>query len=150
MKEDGMRMACLMALGLVLLVSARAGLAQSKECLVEVHDVNGAVAGGSLCQTATGRKCVFDLQLCLNQPAVDGCVPVDFATKRFRATGHCGPVGKVRVQSAGATPVCGDLAHVTVRTRSHGARSGTCTIRAAARSGRNRTEADVDTIDLVC
>jgi hypothetical protein len=151
MKEDGMRMACLMAFGLVLLVSARPGLAQSKECLVEVHDVNGAVTdGGSLCQNATGTKCTFNLEFCLNQPALDGCAPVDFAAKRFRATGHCGPVGKVRVQAAGAGAVCGAMAPVTVRTRAHGARAGKCMIRAAARSGRKRTETDVDTIDLTC
>ena len=145
-----MRMVGLMALGLafVLLVLARPGLAQSEECLVEVHDVNGLVPN-ELCQTATGKKCVFDLQLCLNQ-ALEGCVPVNFEKKQFRAKGHCGPVGQVRVHSSGTNPVCGDLAHVNVRTRVNGTRPGRCTIRAAVRSARTRARTDVDTVTLVC
>jgi hypothetical protein len=147
-----MRMAGLMVLGLafVLLVLARPGLAQSDECLVEVHDALGPVAdGGSLCQTATGKKCVFDLQLCLDQ-ALEGCVPVNFEKKQFRAKGHCGPVGQVRVHSSGTNAVCGDLAHVNVRTRVNGTRAGRCTIRSAVRSARTRARTDVDTVTLVC
>src|SRR5258706_12004581 len=76
--------------------------AQADECLVEFHDANGSIPdNGTLCASATGPSCTFNLMLCLNQPDAT-CVPATFGQKKFRATGHCGPVGKLRVQPSGS------------------------------------------------
>jgi len=140
----------LLRLAGALLCFAPAAHAQSDECLVAVHDTNGAIADdGSICQNATGKSCVFNLQLCLNEPE-DGCTPANFTKKKFRATGHCGPVNQLQVLSAGMGTVCGSPKNVTVRTRVNGRRRGQCRIRAAVQSSTTGARKDVDQVTLVC
>jgi hypothetical protein len=122
----------------------------SDECLVSLRDSGGAIPDmGTLCQTATDHDCTFDLQLCLNQPQ-EGCMPANLGTRTFRASGHCGPINKLRVTSAGTSSVCGAFTGVTVHTRSSGKRPGKCTVRAAVRSARVKARTDVDTVTLTC
>lgn len=136
-----------------VLVAVRAqSLAQTPndECLVEVQDQNGSLAdGATLTQVAIARKCTFSLRLCTNvvQP---GCEPAAFQNKKFRASGHCGPVGKLQVTASGTGSVCGNPTAVTVRTRKNGKGEGQCTIRAEVRSARMRARTDVDHITLAC
>ena len=48
------------------------------ECLLEIHDQNASVADGdTLCALASPKFCIFNLQLCLNQP---GCTPATRAS----------------------------------------------------------------------
>jgi hypothetical protein len=131
-----------------LLVVTSKSFAQADECLVEFHDADGTIAdNGTLCATATGSSCVFNLMLCLNQP--DGtCTPATFGQKKFRAQGHCGPVGKLRVTPAGSDRVCGTMTAIKVRTK--GKHPGKCTIRAAVRSGKTAARTDVDKVVLTC
>jgi hypothetical protein len=120
------------------------------ECLVEIHDESGALSdGATLCQTADKHICTFNLALCLNQPE-EGCTPANFTKHTFRAMGHCGPVGLLRVNSAGTSSVCGAFTGVKVHTRSSGKAPGQCTIRAAVRSAKVEARTDVDTVTLVC
>jgi hypothetical protein len=122
----------------------------SDECLVQIHDEGGALAdGGTQCQTATGHICTFNLQLCLNQ-SQEGCTPANFTKHTFRAMGHCGPVGQLRVDSMGTGSVCGAFTGIKVHTRSSGKAPGQCTIRAAVRSAKVQARTDVDTVTLVC
>lgn len=133
----------------LVLGSASRSAAQSDECLLEVHDGTGVVVPTTLCQQAPDKSCVFDLQLCLNQPG-EGCTPASFTKKQFRARGHCGPVGKLRVQTAGPAAVCGALTGLEVRTKQSGKKPGQCTIRTAVRSSATNARTDVDTVKLVC
>jgi hypothetical protein len=122
----------------------------SDECLVQIHDESGALAdGGTQCQTAADHICTFNLQLCLNQ-SQEGCTPVNFTKRTFRAMGHCGPVGQLRVDSMGTSSVCGAFTGVKVHTRSSGKAPGRCTVRAAVRSAKVNARTDVDTVTLVC
>jgi hypothetical protein len=134
-----------------LLGVAPVGFAQSDECLVAIHDGDGATIPdrGTLCQTTTERACVFRLQLCLNEPQED-CTPAAFQKKRFQATGHCGPVRHLQVESAGMNAVCGSVTDVNVPTRVNGKRPGRCTIRAAVRSAKTAARIDLDKVALVC
>jgi hypothetical protein len=107
----------------------RSSLAQ--QCPTEFQEQTSGAAtnGGTICQTAVGKKCTFQLELCVNQS--DGsCTPKDLKKKNVRASGHCGPVGKVKVKAAGTSSVCGSFAGVKVATKKHGMRAGTCKIRA--------------------
>lgn len=140
----------ILTLAVAFLGFAPESFAQSDECLVEFGDSRGALPDmGTLCQTAIGRVCVFNLQLCLNQPQ-QGCTPADFKQKKFRASGHCGPVGKLRVTPSGTSSACGAFAGITVRTKNKGKRQGQCRIRAAVRSAKTHARRDVDKITLVC
>jgi len=122
----------------------------SDECLIGMRDETAAIADGSTeCQVSTGRFCTFNLQLCLNQ-AQDGCEPGNFTKPRFKASGHCGPVGQLQVDSAGTGSVCGAFTGIKVRTRASRKSAGQCTIRAAARSSKAHGRTDVDTVTLVC
>jgi hypothetical protein len=126
------------------------GSGPGDECLVEIHDESGALQdGGMLCQTAVNHVCDFNLALCLNQPE-EGCTPANFTKRTFRAMGHCGPVGLLRVDSAGTSSVCGAFTGVKVHTRSSGKAPGQCTIRAAVRSAKVEARTDVDKVTLVC
>lgn len=137
----------------VLLVPVVVGpsFAQSApdECLVEIHDQNGALPdGGSLCQNAVGKSCTFNLSLCLNEPEA-GCTPATFQKKTFHAMGHCGPVRKLEVSAPPDTsPFCGGSTPIKVRTR--GSHKGQCTIRAAVQTATKKARKDVDTVTLVC
>jgi hypothetical protein len=136
---------------LAVLVPAFARAEQRSECLLQVLDANVGLLldGSSLCQTATGNSCTFTLHLCLNQPA-EGCTPVSFTKKMFRAKGHCGPVGKLRVSTAGAAAVCGQPADIRVHTQDGGKKAGRCLIRTEVRSSKTKALVDVDTVNLVC
>ena len=123
-----------------VLGGAPRALAQSSECLVEFQQTNGPVTnGGSVCQTASGKKCTFQLGLCVNQPLA-GCTPTDLKHKTIRAKGFCSglPVGKVHVKANGTGSVCGALAGVKVKTKKHGMAAGTCTIKAKAGTNLDR------------
>jgi hypothetical protein len=135
----------------MVLSSASRSAAQSNECLLEIHDGTGAVVPSTLCQqaTTTDKSCVFDLQLCLNEPG-EGCTPANFTKKQFRAQGHCGPVGKLRVQTAGSATMCGDITPIRIRTKQSGKKPGKCMIRAAVQSSATHARTDVDTVKLVC
>src|SRR5262245_12961181 len=131
-------------------IAVAGGGSGSDECLVEIHDSGGALADGTtLCQTATRHVCTFDLALCLNQPD-GGCAAANFTGRTFRATGHCGPVGQLRVTASGTSSACGAFTGVNVRTRSSGKAPGRCTIRAEVRSAKVHARTDVDTVTLVC
>jgi len=141
----------LITMAVALLALAPPSFAQSDECLVEYHDATGAALPdrGTLCQTTTGKSCVFDLQLCLDQLEA-GCTPATFTKKKFRASGHCGPVGRLQVQPMGSEPVCGTLTPIKVRTRVNGKRPGQCTIRTVARAGETAARTDLEKVTLVC
>lgn len=154
MRRSGLR--ALMVLfvvvgGIVVGVTSR-GLAQTanNECLLEFQDASGSLPDGAmLTQAATRKKCAFSLRLCTNavQP---GCEVAPFATKKFHATGHCGPVAKLQVTASGSGSVCGAFTGLTVRTKSNGRKGGQCVIRAAVRSAKTRARTDVDKVTLVC
>jgi hypothetical protein len=137
-------------LGLALGSIARAQSAD--ECLVFFKDTSGQLADGTtLCQVASKNKCVFSLDLCLNDQQQQGCQPATFSKKQFRAMGHCGPVGKLKVTpGAGTDSACGAFTDVTVRTRSSGKKKGACTVMAAVRTAKTHARTDVDKIKLVC
>jgi hypothetical protein len=150
MRWDRLFAVALMA-SLMVVGSASRSAGQSNDCLLEVHDSTGAVVPATLCQQATTDKsCIFKLQLCLNQPGTEGCAPANFTKKQFRARGHCGPVGKLRVQTAGSAPVCGDMTDVKIRTKDSGKKPGQCTIRTEARSSATKARVDVDKVTLLC
>ena len=131
-----------------LLAFTSRGFAQVDECLVEFHDADGSIAdNGAVCATATGQSCVFNLMLCVNQPDAT-CTAATFGKQKFRAKGHCGPVGKLRVQPSGSDRVCGTMTGIKVRTK--GTKPGKCTIRAAVRSGKTAARTDVDKVVLTC
>src|SRR5207244_10812308 len=90
--------------------------------------------GRTLRQTATGRTCTFQLKLCVNQPEA-GCTPTNLRKRNIHATGSCGKVGKVHVKASGTGSPCGAFAGVTAKTKKHGTRTGTCTIKAKAGAG---------------
>ncbi len=137
-------------LALALIALAPTSHAQGNECLVEIHNESGAVPDNTgLCATATGKTCVFNLELCLNQPE-SGCTPASFTKKRFHATGHCGPVNALEVTSSGTDAVCGTPTPIKVRTRLNGKRPGQCTIRAAVQSAKAGARKDVDKVVLTC
>jgi hypothetical protein len=100
-------------------------------------------------QTATHKKCAFNLRLCTNAVQA-GCDLATFQTKKFHATGHCGPVAKLQVIASGGSSVCGAFTGVTVRTKNNGRKAGRCLIRAAVRTGKTRARTDVDKITLLC
>jgi hypothetical protein len=100
--------------------------------------------GGSLCLTAVNKKCSFQVALCVNP---SGCTAQNLKHKKVRATGHCGPVGKVFVKGNGTNSACGTFAGITVRTKKHGTKAGTCTISAKAGKGPS---GDKDKITLTC
>jgi hypothetical protein len=126
------------------------GLAQSRndECLVEFQDESGSLADGtSLMQTATRNKCTFNLRLCTNAVQA-GCDPAPFQTKKFHATGHCGPVAQLQVTPSGSGSVCGAFTGITVRTKKK--KEGRCVVRAAVRSAKTHARHDKDTVTLLC
>src|SRR5207249_1701042 len=96
------------------------------------EQTSGSVSDGStLCGTAVGNKCTFELELCANQP-VDSCTPKDLKKRRVHASGHCGGIGKLNVKASGTSAVCGNFTGVKVKTKNHGAQAGSCRIRAKA------------------
>ena len=122
----------------------RASRAQSSACPAEFQEqTSGPLTNGStFCQTATGRKCMVQLQLCVNQPEA-GCTPTNLKKKNIHARGSCGKVGKVHVKANGTGSPCGAFAGVTAKTKKHGTRTGTCTVKAKAGS-------DIERITIAC
>src|SRR5438093_1519492 len=126
-----------------LALAPQASRAQG-QCAAEFKDQTSAPVtdGSTVCATAVGKKCTFQLELCVNQPG-DSCTPQDLGTKRIHAKGHCGGIGKLNVKANGTTSVCGNLAGVNVKTKKHGTRAGTCNIHAKGAQSRS-------TITLLC
>src|SRR5438034_6938795 len=122
----------------------RASRAQSSKCPAEFQEqTSGPLTNASTyCQTATGRKCMVQLQLCVNQPEA-GCTPTNLKKKNIHARGSCGKVGKVHVKANGTGSPCGAFAGVTAKTKKHGTRTGTCTVKAKAGS-------DIERITIAC
>jgi hypothetical protein len=138
-------------LGGLLLGAVWPGIAQSQskdECLVEFQDESGSIADNdSRMLTATRNKCTFNLRLCTNVVKA-GCDPASFQTKKFHATGHCGPVAHLQVTPSGTSSVCGAFTGITVRTKQK--KEGRCVVRAAVRSAKTHARHDVDTVTLLC
>src|SRR5439155_487845 len=128
-----------------LALAPQASRAQG-QCATEFKDQTSAPVtnGSTVCATAVGKKCTFQLELCVNQPG-DSCTPQDLGTKRIHAKGHCGGIGKLNVKANGTTSVCGNLAGVNVKTKKHGTRAGTCNIRAKAGQSRSTIAATTTT-----
>jgi hypothetical protein len=126
----------------VALVALSPQASRAQECQLEFRQQTGGLVtdGSTLCQTATANKCTFELQVCVNAL---GCTAVDLKHKNIRASGHCGPVGKVHVTGSGTSSMCGEFAGVKVRTKSHGKKAGKCKVHAKAGTDR-------DTITLTC
>ena len=153
---NGFRLGCLLVLASASAFLAhlpRASFAAPEtaqdECLIEVHDQNGAVSdGSSVCQVASGKFCTFSLAVCRNQP---GCTPATFK-KSIRATGPCNPA-KLRINPpTGRAPQspCGAFVGVKVRTKANGKKMGTCKIRVAGKSSDKPSRTDVDKVVLMC
>jgi len=115
------------------LVSLAPGLARAQSCITDFKDATGTAVkdGNTICQEAVGKKCVFPLSVCVNQPATEGgtCTGQTLK-KKVRASGHCGPVGKVNVKPSGTDAICGSQANVMVRTKKKGQKEGKCKIKA--------------------
>ncbi len=127
----------------VALVALSPRASRAQECLLRFKEQTSGAAvadGASLCQTASGKLCTFNLQVCVN---TEGCTPVDLKHKNIRASGHCGPVGKVHAKGNGTSSVCGGFAGVKVRLKNHGKKAGKCVIHAKAGT-------DKDTLTLNC
>jgi hypothetical protein len=120
-----------------------------EECLVKVKGPAGVVAeGGTVCGEATGKSCVFQLQVCVNE-SEGGCEAAPMKRK-VKAKGRCGSVGKLRVKPDGSNAVCGTTVGVKVKTKKKGTREGKCTVKVAAKSSGKPKRKDVDKVQLVC
>src|SRR6266446_4016303 len=91
------------------------------QCATEFKEqTSGPVTDGStVCATAAGNKCTFELELCVNQSG-GSCTPKDLKKKRIHASGHCGGIGKLNVKASGTSSACGNLAGVKVKTKKNG------------------------------
>jgi hypothetical protein len=70
--------------------------------------------------------------------------------KKVKATGHCGPVGKLFVRPSGNSSLCGSVYGIRVRTKKNGKKEGKCNLRIAARSTDKPARVDIDKLSLVC
>ena len=113
--------------------------AQSTACVVVFKEMtNGRVdSGATLCQTASGRKCTFQVGLDLNS-ALTGCTPVDLKRKKVHATGSCRGAARVKARGNGTSSVSGTFVGMNVKTKKHGSKAGTCTLKAKAKTGSSR------------
>ena len=137
------------ALAVAILLHARTSFADD-ECLVEFRDANGAVSDGStITQTASNHACQFDLKLCVDVPSA-ACSPSAFQKKKFRASGHCGPVGKLQVVPSGSSSACGAFTGIKVKTKKNGRKKGQCKLRVEARTASSGARTDLDKLTLVC
>src|SRR5437870_5060924 len=121
-----------------LALAPQASRAQG-QCATEFKDQTSAPVtdGSTVCATAAGNKCTFQLELCVNQSG-GSCTPNDLKRKRIHAKGHCGGIGKLKVKANGTSSVCGNSAGVNVKTKNHGTQTGTCNIRAKAKQSQTR------------
>ena len=140
-------------LGITLLpvMSTSSSAQTADECLLGFQDTTGIplADGSTVCQTAVGKSCEFNLKLCVNE-LQEGCTAASLPSKAVHATGHCGPVRKLQVHPSGSSAVCGDPAVVRVRTRQNGKRVGTCTISARVQSAKTNARIDKDKLVLMC
>ena len=97
---------------------------------------------GTVCQTAVSKKCVFEMALCVNETE-SSCTPQNLKHKNIHASSLCNGVGKVHVKANGTSSVCGTFAGVTVRTKKHGTKAGSCKI--SGKAGKAKTK-----ITLLC
>src|SRR5437762_8518744 len=142
--RSGAALASVLTLVGILGLAPRAAHAQG-QCATEFQDqTRGTVAdGGTICATALGHKCTFQLDLCVNQSGAS-CTPKDLKMRTIHAAGLCaGGIGKVKVKANGTSSACGNPAGVKVKTKKHGTKAGSCRIRAKA--GQSRS-----TITLLC
>jgi len=140
------RVAVLACASAFLALAPQVSRAQEPECLIEIHDQNGAVSDeGTLCAVspASPKFCTFNLALCHNEP---GCT-VGKLKKRVHATGHCNPA-KLTVSPTDSS--CGAFTGIKVRTRGNGKKPGKCRIRVGAKSSDKPAMTDVDKVLLTC
>ncbi len=142
--EPGAVLASVLALVAILGLAPRASHAQG-QCATEFQEqTSGTVAdGGTVCGTAVGNKCTFQLEVCVNQPG-NSCTPKDLKKKTIHASSLCaGGIGKVKVKANTTSSVCGSFAGVKVKTKKHGTKAGSCKI--SAKAGKAKTK-----ITLLC
>jgi len=137
---SGAALASVLALVAALGLAPRAARAQG-QCATEFQEqTSGPVAdAGTVCATAVGKKCTFELALCVNQAGAS-CTPKDLKHKTIRASSACTNGGKVKVKANTTSSVCGSFVGVKVRAKKHGAKS--CKIKAKA--GQSRTGITLD------
>src|SRR5207248_2516558 len=121
-----------------LALAPQASRAQG-QCATEFKDQTSAPVtdGSTVCGTAVGNKCTFQLELCVNQSG-GSCTPNDLKRRRIHAKGHCGGIGKLNVKANGTSSACGNPAGIKVKTKNHGTQTGTCNIRAKAKQSQTR------------
>ncbi len=143
-----LRQLAALVLGVTIVVAAAPCGAQD-ECLVEVRDAIGNLAdNGTLCGEAEQKKCVFRLQVCLNQGDSE-CAPAAMK-KKAKAKGSCALVGRLRAKPDSSNPVCGSSVDIKVKTKKRGTHEGKCKLTVAARSTDRPARRDVDRLILVC
>src|SRR5439155_11790707 len=132
--RSGAALASVLALVGILGLAPRAAHAQG-QCATEFQEqTSGTVTdGGTICATAVGNKCTFQLALCVNQSG-NSCTLKDL----IRASSLCaGGIGKVNVKANGTSSVCGSFVGVRVKTKKHGRKTGSCKIHAKAGQSRS-------------
>src|SRR5437763_10526474 len=87
-----------------LALAPQASRAQG-QCATEFKDQTSVPVtdGSTVC--ATGNKCTFQLELCVNQPEAS-CTPQDLKTKKIRASSPtlcAGGIGKVNLKANGTS-----------------------------------------------
>jgi len=132
--RSGAGLAFVLASATVLGLAPRASHAQSPCATGFKEQMSGPVrSGDTLCATAANKKCTFQLSLCINESG-DGCTPQNLKKRTVHASGrHCGGVGKLKVKAMDTSSACGAFTGVTVKTKKHGTKAGTCKIRARAK-----------------
>src|SRR5437867_13050115 len=87
-----------------LALAPQASRAQG-QCATEFKDQTSAPVtdGSTVCGTAVGNKCTFQLELCDNQ-SEGSCTPNDLKRRRIHAKGHCGGTGKLKGKANGTSP----------------------------------------------
>src|SRR5207245_11572591 len=110
------------------------------QCATEFQEqTSGTVTDqGTVCGTAVGNTCTFQLELCVNQPGAS-CTAKDLKKKTIHASSPslcAGGIGKVKVKANHTSSVCGSFVSVKVKTKKHGTRRRTA--RSTGRRGSPR------------
>src|SRR5919197_513061 len=140
------------ALAFILALVATLGLAPQArpqgQCPTEFQEqASGAVADqGSVCATAVGQKCTFELALCVNQPG-GSCTPKDLKHKTIHASSLCTQGGKVKVKANTTSSVCGSFVGVKVKAKKHGTK---CKIKGKAAQAKTRITLDCEPASSPC
>src|SRR5437016_2527294 len=137
-RRAGVRRLLVLVLAATVALVSRMSHAQG-QCPTDFRDqTSGPVTdAGTVCQTAVNKKCVFPTALCVNQPE-SGCTPQNLKHTNIHASSLCRGVGKVHVKANGTSSVCGAFAGITVKTKKHGTKAGSCTSRAKAKKARTK------------